>query len=83
MLQIISIPQSSPAFTNNTFPDVELATAMVSEKTKVKAREWAKRLECPVDDNANYENTYVSRIHFQTHPTRDQLLILNSGAIAI
>ena len=20
---------------------------------------WAQKLECPVDDNANYENTYV------------------------
>jgi hypothetical protein len=32
---------------------------MVHEETKVKARHWAKKLECPVDDNANYENTYV------------------------
>lgn len=31
---------------------------MFSEKSKARARFWAKRLECPVDDNANYENTY-------------------------
>ena len=36
---------------------------MLSEKTKEKTKDriwyWAKRLECPVDENANYENTYV------------------------
>ncbi|KAI9731221.1 MAG: hypothetical protein M1834_005414 [Cirrosporium novae-zelandiae] len=31
---------------------------MLSEESKAKAKYWAKRLECPVDENANYENTY-------------------------
>ncbi|KAF7195805.1 Transporter aclS [Pseudocercospora fuligena] len=29
-----------------------------SDETKRKARYWAKRLECPVDENAGYHNTY-------------------------
>ena len=32
---------------------------MVSKTTKEKVVYWATKLECPVDDNANYENTYV------------------------
>ncbi|RFU32379.1 hypothetical protein B7463_g3981, partial [Scytalidium lignicola] len=31
---------------------------MVSEKTKKRIAYWAQKLECPVDDDANYENTY-------------------------
>lgn len=36
-----------------------LSSSMLSEKTKDCIWYWAKRLECPVDENANYENTYV------------------------
>jgi NCS1 family nucleobase:cation symporter-1 len=32
---------------------------MVLKTTKERALYWATKLECPVDDNANYENTYV------------------------
>jgi nucleobase:cation symporter-1, NCS1 family len=32
---------------------------MVSQKTKDRVTYWATKLECPVDENANYENTYV------------------------
>jgi hypothetical protein len=32
---------------------------MLSKTTKEKMVYWATKLECPVDDNANYENTYV------------------------
>jgi len=28
---------------------------------KKKVAYWAQKLECPVDENANYENTYVSQ----------------------
>jgi NCS1 family nucleobase:cation symporter-1 len=31
----------------------------VSKTTKERVVYWATKLECPVDDNANYENTYV------------------------
>jgi nucleobase:cation symporter-1, NCS1 family len=31
---------------------------MVSQETKFRARYWAKRLECPVDENAEYRNTF-------------------------
>lgn len=31
---------------------------MVSQRTKERLKIWARRLECPVDDDANYENTY-------------------------
>lgn len=31
---------------------------MVSKATKEKATYWAAKLECPVDEDANYENTY-------------------------
>lgn len=34
---------------------------MVSEKTQSKARYWAERLECPVDEDAGYRNTFVSK----------------------
>jgi hypothetical protein len=33
---------------------------MVSQRTKERAAYWADKLECPVDEHANYENTYVS-----------------------
>lgn len=33
---------------------------MVSPKTKERVAYWAAKLECPVDADANYENTYVS-----------------------
>ena len=33
---------------------------MVSESMKERAAFWARKLECPVDEHANYENTYVS-----------------------
>lgn len=26
---------------------------------------WASKLECPVDENANYENTYASPLLFR------------------
>jgi hypothetical protein len=32
---------------------------MVSRTAKEKVAYWARNLECPVDENANYENTYV------------------------
>ena len=35
---------------------------MVSKTTKERVVYWATKLECPVDDNANYENTYVCSI---------------------
>ncbi|KPI41863.1 Uracil permease [Cyphellophora attinorum] len=31
---------------------------MVSEEFKAKARRWATKLECPVDEDRDYENTY-------------------------
>ncbi|KAF9637839.1 hypothetical protein BFW01_g8735 [Lasiodiplodia theobromae] len=31
---------------------------MASEKTNGRLAYWAKRLECPVDENANYKNTF-------------------------
>jgi len=31
---------------------------MISPKTKAKLSFWARRLECPVDENANYKNTF-------------------------
>lgn len=31
---------------------------MVSEKTKTRVAYWAKRLECPVDEDADYKNTF-------------------------
>lgn len=34
---------------------------MVYETTKDKVAHWAIKLECPVDEDANYENTYVSK----------------------
>jgi NCS1 family nucleobase:cation symporter-1 len=37
---------------------------MLSPETKKKIAYWGAKLECPVDDNANYENTYVS-VSFQ------------------
>jgi hypothetical protein len=33
---------------------------MVSQGIKERASYWANKLECPVDEHANYENTYVS-----------------------
>jgi NCS1 family nucleobase:cation symporter-1 len=39
---------------------------MFSEKTKRRAAYWGKKLECPVDEDANYENTYVSRGYFMS-----------------
>ena len=35
---------------------------MVSQATKERVKYWAMKLECPVDENANYENTYVYRL---------------------
>ena len=32
---------------------------MFPGKSNSKRRDWARKLECPVDENANYENTYV------------------------
>ena len=31
----------------------------ISTKVERYAKQWAKRLECPVDVNANYKNTFV------------------------
>ena len=31
-----------------------------SEERVEKAKSWAKRLECPVDEDAGYHNTFVS-----------------------
>jgi hypothetical protein len=53
---------------------------MLSPKTKEKLAYWAKKLECPVDDNANYENTYVCLLH-PNLTVRE--LIRHSGAIEI
>jgi hypothetical protein len=33
---------------------------MVSRTAKVRLSYWATKLECPVDEYANYENTYVN-----------------------
>ncbi len=32
---------------------------MLSQTTKKRVKYWATKLECPVDEDANYENTYV------------------------
>jgi hypothetical protein len=34
---------------------------MAPRTAKERVAYWATKLECPVDDNANYENTYVCR----------------------
>jgi nucleobase:cation symporter-1, NCS1 family len=34
---------------------------MALRATKEKVAYWATKLECPVDENADYENTYVGR----------------------
>lgn len=31
----------------------------MSPQTKERLKYWGRKLECPVDDNANYENNYV------------------------
>lgn len=31
---------------------------MLSDSNRETARRWAKRLECPVDENADYENNF-------------------------
>jgi NCS1 family nucleobase:cation symporter-1 len=41
---------------------------MVSKTTKERVVYWATKLECPVDDNANYENTYVCTMGFSDVP---------------
>jgi NCS1 family nucleobase:cation symporter-1 len=41
---------------------------MVSKTTKERVVYWATKLECPVDDNANYENTYVCTTDFSDVP---------------
>jgi len=51
---------------------------MVSQKMKAKVAYWAKKLECPVDDNANYENTYACSIKIR----RSFSLTGDSGATA-
>ena len=33
---------------------------MFSPEIKEKIMNWGAKLECPVDEDANYENTYVS-----------------------
>ena len=35
---------------------------MVSQRMKERVAYWSRKLECPVDDNANYENSYVGTI---------------------
>ena len=47
-----------------------------------KIKYWAKRLECPVDEDAGYHNTFVSRADCHTNASID-LLTLNSGATEI
>jgi hypothetical protein len=45
-----------------------------------KAQSWAKRLECPVDEDAGYHNTFVST---RSQSAFNSLFIANmsSGAI--
>ena len=53
---------------------------MFSRETKEKIAYWGAKLECPVDEDANYENTYVpvsSALEFS------QVLTFNSGVIVI
>lgn len=38
---------------------------MVSQKNRERVAYWAAKLECPVDDGANYENTYVSETYLE------------------
>ena len=33
---------------------------MMEDKNAEKFKSWAKRLECPVDEDAGYHNTFVS-----------------------
>jgi NCS1 family nucleobase:cation symporter-1 len=35
---------------------------MFSKETQDKIAVWGTKLECPVDEDANYENTYASDI---------------------
>jgi hypothetical protein len=54
---------------------------MVSQKTKERVAYWAAKLECPVDADANYENTYVRLTPFQS--LKGGKLTISSGVIEI
>lgn len=54
---------------------------MFSKATKERAAYWGRKLECPVDENANYENTYVSDLQISKHTS--STLISCSGATVI
>ena len=48
---------------------------MFHDKSNSKARYWARKLECPVDENANYENTYVCSSMISHDTTKNSKLI--------
>jgi hypothetical protein len=60
--------ESSPYLTSNKrdkkdksgFARRDTNMKMNGEKAE-KMKTWAKRLECPVDEDAGYHNTFVSR----------------------
>ena len=51
---------------------------MFSKEAKEKIAYWGAKLECPVDDDANYENTYVSNLPSLESP---HMLTFKSGVI--
>jgi hypothetical protein len=53
---------------------------MLSERAKERVAYWGRKLECPVDENANYENTYVCPLCGSSLIVG--LLIFPSGATA-
>lgn len=53
---------------------------MFSRETKEKISYWGAKLECPVDEDANYENTYVSNF---LKLKLFYVIMHGSGAIAI
>jgi hypothetical protein len=54
---------------------------MFSKETKEKIAYWGTKLECPVDDDANYENTYVSSSSLALESPH--MPTFNSGVIVI
>lgn len=54
---------------------------MVSQRTKERISYWANKFECPVDEDANYENTYVFSQKYSQYLTKR--LTRTSGAIEI
>lgn len=64
ILRYIGIPELdiSPTFSCSSTVDGGLPAParhpMMAGEIKSRASYWAKRLECPVDENANYRNTF-------------------------